>query len=116
MTSLSQEPFCLLVLIVKYHFNISETDLFESFQTKREYKIFHQLNWNIWFIYSVLRLVGYSSYSSYSYRIFYNEDNDWKAQQGAEHIKLELFKPFHPEEPNGFLCDCSITMIDKTYG
>ena len=37
--------------------------------------------------------------------------NDRKAQQREEHMQLELF-----EEYNGFLQDCSMTLIDKTDG
>ena len=42
------------------------------------------------------------------------KDNDRKAQQGEEHMQLELFEHFHLEEYNGFLQDCSMTLIDKT--
>ena len=37
-----------------------------------------------------------------------------KAQRGEEHMQPELFEYFHSEEHNGFLQDCSITLIDKT--
>ena len=32
----------------------------------------------------------------------------------AKQIKPELFYHFHAEEHNGFLRDCSMTLIDKT--
>ena len=32
-------------------------------------------------------------------------DNDRKAQQGEEHMQLELFQHFHSEGRNGFLQD-----------
>ena len=41
------------------------------------------------------------------------KDNDRKAQRGEEHMELELFEHFHSEEHNGFLQDCSITLIEK---
>ena len=37
-----------------------------------------------------------------------------KAQWGKEYMQPELFEHFHSEEHNGFLQDCSITLIDKT--
>ena len=37
-----------------------------------------------------------------------------KAQRGEEYMQPELFEHFHSEEHNGFLQDCSITLIDKT--
>ena len=37
-----------------------------------------------------------------------------KTQRGEEHMQPELFEHFHSEEHNGFLQDCSTTLIDKT--
>ena len=44
------------------------------------------------------------------------KDNDRKAQRGEQHMQPELFQYFHSEGHNGFLQDCSITLIDKTDG
>ena len=44
------------------------------------------------------------------------KNNDRKTQRGEEHMQPELSEHFHSEEHNGFLQDCSITLIDKTEG
>ena len=42
------------------------------------------------------------------------KDNDRKTKRGEDQIKPELFYDFHAEEHNGFLRDCSMTLIDKS--
>ena len=102
--------------------DVSETDIFEFFQTKRQYKINHHLSCNDkCLIYSLsCKICGLQSFSftTDGYRLRWNnyKDNDRKAQLGEEHMQLELSKYFHSEEHNGFLQDCGITLIDKTDG
>ena len=42
------------------------------------------------------------------------KEKDSKALRGKEHMQAELFEYFAADNHNGFLNDCSITMIDKT--
>ena len=44
------------------------------------------------------------------------KDNERKAQRGEEHMQPELSEHFYSEEHNGFLQDCSVTLIDETDG
>ena len=39
-----------------------------------------------------------------------------KARWEEEHMQPESFQHFHSKKHNGFLQDCSITLIDKTDG
>ena len=101
---------------------ISETDIFESFQTKRQYKINHHLDCNdkclIYLLSCKICGLQYVGSTTYRFRSRWNnyKDNDRKAQRGEEHLQPELFEHFHSEKHNGFLQDCSITLIDKTDG
>ena len=104
--------------------NVSETDIFESFQTKRQYKINYHLNCNDKCLIFLLRFVGcicqlqYVGSTTDRFWLRWNnyKDNDRKAQWGEEHMQTELFKRFYSEGHNGFLQDCSRTLMDKTDG
>ena len=100
--------------------NASETDIFESFQTKRLYKINHQLIGDdkclIYLLSCKTCGLHYVGSTTDTFRLRWNnyKDNDRKAQWGEEHMQRQLFEHFHSDEHNGFLQDCSITLIDKT--
>ena len=102
--------------------NVSETDTFESFLTKRQYKINHCLNCNEKCLIYLLRCkicgLQYVGSTTDRFRLRLNnyKANDRKAQRGEEHMQLELFQHFLSEGHNGFLQDCSITLINKTDG
>ena len=102
--------------------NVSETDIFWSFQTKRQYKINHHLDCNDKCLICLLscKICGlqYVGSTTDIFRLRWNnyKDNDGKVQRGEEHMQPELFEHFHSEEHNGFLENCSITLIDKTDG
>ena len=89
--------------------NVSETDIFESFQTKRQYKINHHLDCNdkclIYLLSCKICGLQYVGSTTDRFRLRWNnyKDNGRKAQQGEEHMQPELQ-------------DCSITLIDKTNG
>ena len=100
--------------------NFAETDTFESFQTKKQYKINHNLNCNDkCLIYPLsckicgLQYVG-STTDPFRYRWNNYKDNNRKAEREVEHIEADLFEHFSSREHSGFLEDCTITLIDKT--
>ena len=102
--------------------NVSETNIFESFQTKKQYKINHHLDCNdkclIYLLSCKICGLQYVGSTTDRFRLRWNnyKDNDRKARRGEEHMQPELFEHFHSKEHNGFLQDCSITLIDKTDG
>ena len=104
------------------YLNVSETDTFESFQTKRQCKINHHLDCNdkclIYLLSCKTCGLQYVSSTSDRFRLRWNnyKGNDRKALRREEHMQPELFEHFHSEEHNGFLQDFSITLIDKTDG
>ena len=89
--------------------NVSETDTFESFQTKRQYQINHHLDCNdkclIYLLSCEICGLQYVSSTSDRFRLRWNnyKGNDRKALRREEHIQPELFEHFHSEEHNGFL-------------
>ena len=104
------------------YLNVSETDIFESFQTKKQYEINHHFDCNdkclIYLLSSKICGLKYVGSTTDRFRLMWNnyKDKDRKAQRGEEHMQLKLFEHFHSEEHNGFLQDCSITLIEKTDG
>ena len=44
------------------------------------------------------------------------KDNNRKAAGGVKHVQADLFEHFASNGHNGFLEDCSTTLIDKTDG
>ena len=102
--------------------NVAETDTFESFQTKKQYKINHNLNCNdkcLVYLLSCkicgLQYVG-STTDPFRYRWNNYKDNNRKAGRGVEHMLADLFEHFASNGHNIFLEDCTITLIVKTDG
>ena len=102
--------------------NVVETDTFESFQTKKQSKINHNLNCNdkcLIYLLSCkicgLQYVG-STTDPFRYRWNNYKDNNRKAERGVEHMQADLFEHFASHGHSGFLEDCTITLIDKTDG
>ena len=102
--------------------NVSEMDVFQSFQTKEQYKMNHQLNFHDkCLIYSLpcnvcgLQYVGYTSDKFRLRWNNYKEDNR-EAKRGEEHMGSLVFEHFSLNDHNSFLEDCTITLIDKTDG
>ena len=91
--------------------NVSETNIFETFQTKKQYKINHHLDCNDKCLIYLLscRICGlqYLVSTTYRFRLRWSnyKDNDRKAQQGEGHMQPKLFEHFHSEEHNWFLQD-----------
>ena len=102
--------------------NISETDIFQSFQTKEQYQINHQLNWNdkclIYLLSSKVCGLEYVGSTTDKFRLGWNnyKENNRKAKRGEEHMQPLVLKHLSSNDYNGFLEDCSIFLIDKTDG
>ena len=102
--------------------NVSETDTFESFQTKQKYKINHHLNCNdkclIYLLSCKVCGLQYVASITDKFRFRWNnyKENDRKALRGEEHMQPELLEHFAAGNHGCFLTDCSITLIDKTDG
>ena len=62
-----------------------------------------------------LQYVG-STTDPFRYRWNNYKDNNRKAGRRVEHIQADLFEHFASNGHNGFLEDCTITLIDKTDG
>ena len=103
------------------YLNVSETDVFQSFQTKEQCKINHQLNCNdkcLIYLLSYLCGLQYVGSTTDKFRLRCSncKENSQKAKRGDEHMQPLVFKHFSSNDHNGFLEDCSITLIDKTDG
>ena len=102
--------------------NVVETDTFESFQTKKQYKINHNLNCNDKCLIYLLscKICGFqyvdSTTDPFRYRWNNYKDNNRKAERGVEHMQADLLKHVASHGHSGFLEDCTITLIDKTDG
>ena len=102
--------------------NVSETDVLQLFQTKEQYKINHQLNCNDKCLIYLLscKVCGLQCVGSTNdkFRLRWNnyKENDRKGKRGEEHKQPLVFEHFSSNDHNGFLEDCSITLIDKTDG
>ena len=110
------EKKCLFCL------NVAEMDTFESFQTKKQYKINQNLNCNdecLVYLLSCkicgLQYLG-STIGPFCYCWNNYKDNNRKAERGVEHVRADLFEHFDSNGHNGFLEDCTINLIDKTDG
>ena len=73
--------------------NVSETDVFQSFQTKEQCKVNHQLNCNdkcLIYLHSC-KVCGlqYVGSTTYKFRLRWNnyKENNRKAKRGDEHIQ-----------------------------
>ena len=102
--------------------NVSETDVCQSFQTKEEYNINHQLNCNdkclIYLLSCKVCGLQYVGSTIDKFRLGWNnyKENNRKAKGGKEHMQPLVFEYFSSNNHTGFLDDCSITLIDKTDG
>ena len=102
--------------------NVSETDVFQSFQTSEQYKINHQANCNdkclIYLLSCKVCDLQYVGSTTDKFRLRWNnyKENNRKAKRGEEHMQPLIFEHFSSNDHNGFLEDCSITLIDKTDG
>ena len=100
--------------------NVSETDVFQSFQTKKQYKINHQLNCNdkclIYLLSCKVCGLQYIGSTTDQFRLRWNnyKENNRKAKRGEEHIQPLIFEQFSSNDHTRFLKDPSITLIDKT--
>ena len=104
------------------HLNVSETDVFQLFQTKEQYKTNHQLNCNdkclIYLLSGKVCGLQYVGSTTNKFRLRWNnyKENSWKVKRGEEHMQPLVFEHFSSNNHNGLLEDCSITRIDKTDG
>ena len=102
--------------------NVAETDTSESFQTKKQYKINHNLNCNdkclVYLLSCKICGLQYLGSTTDPFRLRWNnyKDNNRKAERGKEHMQVDLFEHFASNGHNGFLKDCTITLFDKTDG
>ena len=102
--------------------NVAETDTFEYFHTKKQYKINHNLNCNVKCVVCLLscKICGLQYLGSttdpfrYRWKIF--KDNNRKAERRVEDMQADLFKCFASNTHSGFLEDCTITLFYKTNG
>ena len=62
--------------------------------------------------------IQYVGQTTDKFRLRWNnyKDNARKAAQGLPHAQPFIYEHFSSEDHNGFLNDCSITLIDKTDG
>ena len=102
--------------------NVSETYIFQSFQAKEHYKTNLQLNYNDYCLIYLLSCkvcdLQYVSSTIDKFRVRWNnyKENNRKAKKGEEHMQPLVSEHFSSNDHNGFLEDCSITLIDKTDG
>ena len=95
--------------------NVAETNTFESFQTKKQYKINHNLNCNDkCLIYlSSCKICGFQYVDSttdlFRYRWSNYKNNNKKGERGVEHMQADLFEYLTSHGQNSFLEDCTIT-------
>ena len=100
--------------------NVSETDVFQLFQAKEHYNINHQLNCNdkclLYLLSCKVRSLQYAGSTTDKFGSGWNncKENNRKAKRGEEHMQPLVFGHFSSNDYNGFLEDCSITLIDKT--
>ena len=88
--------------------NVVETDTFESFQTKRQYKINHNLNCNDEFLIYLLlckicglQYVG-STTDPFRYRWNNYKGHNRKAERGVQNVQADLFEHFASHGDSGF--------------
>ena len=102
--------------------NISETNVFQSFQTKKQYKKNHQINCNdkclIYLLFYKECGLQYvrSTNDKFGLRWNHYNQNNQKAKRGEKYLQPLLFEHFSSNDHNSFLEDCSITLIDKSDG
>ena len=100
--------------------HVSETDVFQLFQTKKQYKINHQINCNdkclIYLLSFKVCGLQYVGSTTDKFRLRWNncKENNWKAKRGEEHMQPLAFEHFSSNDHNGFLEDCSIMLLTKS--
>ena len=78
------------------YLNVAETDAFESFQTKKQCKINHNLNWNdkclIYLLSCKICSLQYVGSTTDPFHYHWNKykDNNRKAERGVEHMQTDL--------------------------
>ena len=96
--------------------NVAETDTFESFQTKKQYKINYNLNCNDKCLFYLLscKICGlqYVGSTTDQFRYCWNNYKD----NNRKDMQADLFEHFASNGHNGFFEDCTIALIDKTDG
>ena len=101
--------------------NLSETDIFQSFQTKKQYKINRQLNCNykglIYLLSCKVCGLQYVGSTTDEFRLRSNnyKENNRKAKGGEKHMQPLVFEHNSSNDHNGFLEHCSITLNDKMF-
>ena len=90
--------------------NVAETDTFESFHTKKQYKIY---------LYSC-KICGlqYIGSTTDLVRYLWNnyKDNNRKVERVVEQMQEDLFGNFASHRHSGSLEECTIILIGKTDG
>ena len=91
--------------------NVSETDVFQSFQTKEQNKINHQLKCNdkclIFLLSCNVCGLQYVGSTTNKFRLSWSNQ---KIKRGEENMQPHVFEHFSSNDHNG------ITLIDKTDG
>ena len=95
--------------------NVTETDTFESFQTKKQYKINYNLNCkDKCLIYlSSCKICGLQ-YASSTTDPFRYCQNNYKGNNRKDERDRTLFEHSASHGHNGFLEDCTISLTDKS--
>ena len=89
--------------------NVSETDVFQSFQTKEQYKINHQLNCNdkclIYLLSCKVCDLQYVDSTTDKFKLRWNnyKENNRKANRGEEHMQPLVFEHFPSNDHQRFL-------------
>ena len=85
-------------------FNVSEMDVFQSFQTKKQYKINHQLNCNdkclIYLLSCKVCGLQYVASITDKLRLRWNnyKENNRKAKRGEEYMQPLVFEHFYSDD------------------
>ena len=84
--------------------NVSETDVFQSFQTKKQYKINHQLNCNdkclIYLLSCKMCGLQYVASTTDKLRLKWNnyKENNRKVKRGEEYMQPLVFEHFYSDD------------------
>ena len=102
--------------------NVSETDVFQSFQTKKQYKINHQLNCNdkclIYLLSCKVCGLQYVGSTANKFRLRWNnyKENNRKVKRGDGHMQPLVSEQFSSNDHNGSLEDCGNMLLTKSMG
>ena len=91
--------------------SVSETDTFESFLNCNDKCLIYLLSCDIYALQYAVPNIDPFRYRQNNYK-----HNNKKAETGDKHMQVDLFEHFAFFSYNGFLEDCTITLIDKTDG